>query len=184
MKDVNGYEGLYSVSVEGTIYNKKGKIVGQRTSTKGYKIINLSKDGLSVTHRVHRIVASAYVEGEAEGLQVDHIDGDKCNNHKDNLRWCTAAENMGYYYGYSVLPIAKATMSKEELEESYAAKGRPLTINGEVYRSISNAAKYIADREGKKVDTVKKELKNFMNGKRFAWSMYGKYAIDRATATA
>lgn len=179
MRDVNGYEGLYKIAVDGVVCNIKGNVVKQRITAKGYSIINLRKKGISSTHRVHRLVASAYIDGEDVGLQVDHIDGDKQNNSAANLRWCTASENMGYYYGYSLLDSAKVVMTREELEASYVERGRSIIINGEVYRSISNAAKYIAGMEGKKVDTIKKELKNFMNGKRASWKMYNKYYIGK-----
>ena len=44
--------------------------------------------------RVHRAVASTFVEGYAPGLEIDHIDGDIYNNKADNFRWLTKAEHM------------------------------------------------------------------------------------------
>ena len=44
--------------------------------------------------RVHRAVASVFVEGYAPGLEVDHIDGDIYNNSAENFRWLTKAEHM------------------------------------------------------------------------------------------
>src|SRR4028119_626146 len=37
---------------------------------------------------------SRLVMGEPEGLEVDHIDRDKFNNQKANLRLCTRSENV------------------------------------------------------------------------------------------
>lgn len=45
--------------------------------------------------RVHRIVCTAY-HGKPEGDRniVDHIDINRCNNRKENLRWVTRLENV------------------------------------------------------------------------------------------
>lgn len=43
---------------------------------------------------VHRIVAELFVKNPNDLPIVDHIDGDKKNNHAANLRWCTYKENM------------------------------------------------------------------------------------------
>lgn len=45
------------------------------------------------SHYVHRIVYRAFKGEIGEGLQVDHIDGDKLNNSVDNLQLLTAKEN-------------------------------------------------------------------------------------------
>lgn len=42
------------------------------------------------TQSIHRLVTNA-----PEGLQVDHINGDKLDNRRSNLRVCTASQNKG-----------------------------------------------------------------------------------------
>jgi DNA-binding transcriptional regulator YiaG len=42
---------------------------------------------------VHRVIAQKFI-GEISGLQVNHIDGNRKNNHRDNLELVTASQNM------------------------------------------------------------------------------------------
>ena len=84
----------YEVSETGEVRNKNGKVLNVSVSTAGYKQLNLYAEGTKTKHRlVHRIVALTYLSNP-EGLpQVNHKDGNKLNNHVDNLEWCTAKQN-------------------------------------------------------------------------------------------
>lgn len=45
--------------------------------------------------RVHRVVAETFLtNSETYGLDVNHIDGNKKNNHISNLEWCTRSHNI------------------------------------------------------------------------------------------
>ena len=63
----------------------------------GYLMFNLQCP--SVTDKgyfnisVHQMVAEVYCSGYFEGAHVDHIDGNKLNNHYTNLQWCTPEYN-------------------------------------------------------------------------------------------
>lgn len=63
----------------------------QSTTTRGYMSVWLNDYGKSKL--VHRLVAEAYCQGYSPELQVNHIDGNKTNNHVSNLEWCTATHN-------------------------------------------------------------------------------------------
>ena len=45
---------------------------------------------------VHRLVAHAFHEKEEHHADVNHIDYDRTNNHKDNLEWVTRKENINH----------------------------------------------------------------------------------------
>lgn len=54
----------------------------------GYISRNIWVDGKFVHQRLHRVIM-----GEPEGLEVDHINGDKMDNRKSNLRISTRSQN-------------------------------------------------------------------------------------------
>lgn len=68
-----------------------------------YPVLNLSINGVTTTHYVHRLVAEAYLG--ASDLCVDHIDNDKTNNHVSNLQYLTRAENINKERQYKDLPM-------------------------------------------------------------------------------
>ena len=48
--------------------------------------------------QAHRIVASLFITNADNKRYVNHIDGNKLNNHISNLEWCTASENENHSY--------------------------------------------------------------------------------------
>jgi len=95
MKDINGYEGLYAVDENGSVWSyRKKDWLSPGPSGRGYHQINLCKDGKIETYLVHRLVAQAFLDDYSEDLQVDHIDGNKLNNKLENLRMVTGQKNQ------------------------------------------------------------------------------------------
>lgn len=72
----------------------------------GYMIQTLVIDGKSKRIPIHRLVAMVYIENPESKPWVNHKDGNKSNNHVDNLEWTTISEN--HKHAYDVLgKIAK-----------------------------------------------------------------------------
>ena len=95
-KDIRGFEGRYQVSNMGRVKGLKGNILTPSTS-QGYKRVTLSiGNGSRKTVSVHRLVATAFVDGYADGMEVNHIDENHGNNRADNLEWITHAKNVVY----------------------------------------------------------------------------------------
>ena len=90
---IDGYKN-YQVSWWGRVRNAKtGRILKGGLSSNTYRTVCLCKMGKMKTFSVHVLVACEWVENPNSKRCVDHIDGDKMNNHYENLRWATHAEN-------------------------------------------------------------------------------------------
>lgn len=90
--DAVGYPGKYRVSDHGRVAGRKILKLGAHRD--GYLQVKLFWGTLPSTTYVHRMVAEAFVPRREGCREVDHIDGDKTNNHASNLRWVTREENM------------------------------------------------------------------------------------------
>lgn len=101
-RTISDYEGLYEVSNYGNVkslnYNRTGKekILKPQADTKGYLFVILYKNGKKKHHKVHRLVASAFIENPDNLPQVNHKDECPTNNCLENLEWCTCEYNINY----------------------------------------------------------------------------------------
>lgn len=78
----------YQVSNFGRVKSKK-KILSPWNDGVGYKKVSIHPEVL----KVHRLVASAFIDNPNNYRCVNHKDGDKSNNHVDNLEWCNHSQN-------------------------------------------------------------------------------------------
>lgn len=111
-KSIEGYEGLYEVSNLGEVRNQS-KVLAQRTNM-GYKYITLYKEGKTSSKAIHRLVAIAFIPNTENKPEVNHKDGDKQNNHIDNLEWCTPSENSYHAYATGLKKPRKASSQPNE----------------------------------------------------------------------
>ena len=96
-KDVEGYEGIYTISNYGRLFNTKKELKPYLLNN-GYYSCILCKDGNRKNKTIHQLVAKHFVEGYKEGLVVNHKDLNKTNNHYSNLEWITPKENSIHYH--------------------------------------------------------------------------------------
>lgn len=87
----------YSVRDNGAIYRHKKDNCKKRPNDEIWTFGKKDKSNgymMFCGNRVHIIVATAfYGEKDSKIYVVDHIDTNRCNNRKENLRWLTRLEN-------------------------------------------------------------------------------------------
>ena len=92
-KPIPNYEGLYEVSSYGNIRNAR-KLLKFYEINSGYLALKLVKDKQRISPLVHRLVAQSFCSNPNNYAEVNHIDGNKLNNHISNLEWNTTQENL------------------------------------------------------------------------------------------
>lgn len=112
-RDIEGYEGVYSITDDGRVYSHsrivqrkgdstslmKGRWLKPGINSRGYLTCALSSEGMPPKSKtVHRLVADAFVKNENNMPCVNHIDGNKLNNNACNLEWVSHGENQSHAY--------------------------------------------------------------------------------------
>ncbi len=98
-KDVVGYEYGYQISNYGRLKSKKRTVPtwnAYKTLEEKILKVGISQNGYYKHKKlggIHRLVARAFIPTDDYSLYVNHIDGNKLNNHVSNLEWCTPKEN-------------------------------------------------------------------------------------------
>ena len=91
---ISGYDN-YEISSHGRVRNNKTRqIMKSQIESNGYVRITFRHDGAKKTHRVHILVADAFLQKQNEDTDVDHLDHNRSNNLVNNLRWVTHSQNM------------------------------------------------------------------------------------------
>lgn len=92
-KPIRGYEELYKISEHGDVYS----VITNKMMIpqfKDYHTVYLTKDKESHTKLVHTLVYATFNDTDLDDKKdIDHIDRNKINNHKSNLREVTRSEN-------------------------------------------------------------------------------------------
>lgn len=151
-KDIKDFEGLYQVSNHGRVRSldrivkrskggdmkMKGKIKSAHVNTNGYPSTTLYKGDFVKRKLVHSLVAAAFIGKRPSKHDVNHIDGDKTNNHVSNLEYCTRSENMIHAFATG---LCKNTR-KQQRRGVNSVKNMILNFEtGVFYDSVVEAAK-------------------------------------------
>lgn len=140
-KDIRGYEGLYQVSSLGRVRSMDrwltyiqtnqhdkvgkevhqlfpGKILSPRKTRAGYLRVQL----MNKDYYIHRLVCANFIRPLKPKEEINHKDGNKQNNHLNNLEIVSRVENQNHAVEHGLNKIAP--------------KAQDVIFNGKLYHSL------------------------------------------------
>lgn len=158
LKSIEGYAD-YLISDSGEVYSNKRnnqiqlkKIINSR----GYYYVNLCKNGKYKSVSIHRLVGKAFVNNECNHEVLNHIDGNKLNNHYTNLEWCTIQHNMKEASRLGLLKIKRGA-------ESNLYSGKLNLIIANNIRNDYKSTKYSCRQLAQKYNVSKATIINILH---------------------
>lgn len=88
----------YEISNYGQVRNKTTSKILKPLLLSGYMVITLKMNNRKTISKIHRLVATRFLVRTNETHIVNHKDGNKLNNHVENLEWVSPSENVKHAY--------------------------------------------------------------------------------------
>lgn len=148
MKEIPGFENLYSATEDGHIWSHyKNRFLSPSLGKNGYLKVTLIKDKHQYTKLVHRLIAETFLPNPNNLPVVNHKDENKSNNNIINLEWCNYQYNSNYGNNPKI-QSAKMTNFLENHPDFNKGKNNAKSIpikcleTEEIFDTFSAAAKW------------------------------------------
>ena len=156
---IENYED-YQVDTLGNVYScKNGKNAKMKPQyvVGGYQYVTLCKNGKRKNHFIHRLVAQTFIINLENKQQVNHIDGDKTNNRRDNLEWVTPSENIIHAQKIGKIRVTEKMRETTRLRSIKKTRDK---LTGKTYESLKSAC---LDTNENYINTISKIYKKSIN---------------------
>lgn len=136
---IDNIETDYDINELGEIYSHKtNKILTGTIYNTGYKMVRLTIEGKKKGYAIHRLVAQTFIPNPDNLPVVNHKDGNKLNNHMNNLEWVSQSKNRQHAIQTKVSKLATGKREKiKDINENdwirYKDTTYLVSIDGEVY---------------------------------------------------
>ena len=168
-KTVDGYNGKYMISNYGNVLSKNFLNTGEDRLLKlkrhhsGYIFVRLCNGAgqKQKNQTIHILVARAFIPNPDNKPCVNHIDGNKANNHVTNLEWVTHKENKQH-----AIRTGLSNPHKNNRQGKGNTNSRPVyqftkdNVFVKKWESISEAARYYSVRPSTIINHLKGRLKS------------------------
>lgn len=138
----------YFIEITGRVFSLKYMIyLVNGLDSKRYHFVTMRADtGEYISHRIHQLLARAFIPNPYNHSCVNHINGVKTDNNLTNLEWCSIYEN------------------NKHAMENHLVSGRKLTPDEEVHRIClllqqgytNSQISYVLNISPEKVRSIKK----------------------------
>lgn len=140
------------------MYGKNGKPLKYSINHNGYCIVNFYIDHKRKGFGIHTLVALMFISNPENKPTVNHINGDKENNHVENLEWATYKEQIKH----SIETLGR------ECGKSSRKPIVGLDINNNIiykFNSLADCARYFT-KDGSNYRQTENSIWRAMSGKR------------------
>jgi len=169
MKQVPNFS-RYMADEKGNVWTTNWKNSGQTRMMKpaigadGYPQSMFRRDdGKYVTMKIHKVVALAYYGERKEGMEVNHMNGNKLDNRPENLDYCTRSFNVWHSF-------VEGLQKPKRGEDNGHAKLTEAAVREIRHTAATGGRYYGRARLAAKFGVSEAHVKDIVNQRRGTWS--------------